>query len=257
MRKPPKPWKANELAILRKNFVKASKDALVRMIPGKTWAEIEKTAHKMGLRKLPPRPGATFGKLKVLYLFKKVDRAHDRFTRQAAKCRCECGNMKDVWVWELQNGSVASCGCTKLIHGHSGDRLYQVFRGMWTRCYNPKHMFYSNYGGRGVRICDEWLEDFQKFWDWAYENGYKDDGSLTIDRIDSNGIYEPSNCRWATRTAQTNNRRTTQFLTAFGETKSVGDWTRDPRCQVSYSVLYRRTQLRGWAHERAITEAAN
>lgn len=90
-------------------------------------------------------------------------------------------------------------------HGGSKTRLYRVWRGMKTRCYNANSKKYHHYGGRGIIICDEWLTSFAKFREWALTNGYTD--KLSIDRIDVNGNYEPSNCRWADDLTQRHNRR--------------------------------------------------
>lgn len=123
-------------------------------------------------------------------------------------CQCECGNTKSVDSFSLASGSSRSCGCSKVgnvKHGLHDTRLYRIYCGMKTRCYNPKVLHYKNYGGRGISICDEWLNSFKDFYDWAMANGYSDE--LSIDRINVNGNYEPSNCRWATNLEQARNKR--------------------------------------------------
>lgn len=156
------------------------------------------------------------------------------------RCKCECGNYKDTISKSLKNGDVKSCGClqketrkenakrlikTTIKHGMSDSRLYGIYHNMVSRCYRECINGYENYGGRGIRVCDEWLgkDGFINFMNWAIENGYNDE--LTIDRSDSNGDYEPSNCKWATRKAQANNTRATVFIEYNGERHSLTEWS--------------------------------
>jgi hypothetical protein len=122
---------------------------------------------------------------------------------------------------------------------------------MRSRCQNEKEACYPRYGGRGISVCPEWDQSYESFRNWAVSAGYRE--GLSIDRIDNAGNYEPSNCRWATRTEQSNNTRRNVMLTAFGETKNMTEWSMDPRCVVSFPALSLRIQRRGWDAERAIT----
>lgn len=112
----------------------------------------------------------------------------------------------------------------KFLPSHNGTntRLYGVWCAMKERCSNPHNKRYANYGGRGIKVCDEWLHDFSVFEAWSKANGYAD--KLTIDRIDGNGNYEPSNCRWVTQTVQNRNYSRNHNITYNGETHCIADW---------------------------------
>lgn len=149
-------------------------------------------------------------------------------------CRCDCGKEKEVPTKYLTSGDTKSCGCYRKeceiknlsqfwgkikTHGLSKTRIYQTWADMKDRCNNPNNNAYDSYGGRGIRVCDEWIIDFMNFYNWAMKNGYND--TLTIDRINVNGNYEPKNCRWVSWKIQGNNRRTTRKITIYGETKTA------------------------------------
>jgi hypothetical protein len=131
------------------------------------------------------------------------------------KCvaRCDCGNEKALFVCNIVSKKATSCGCEKdkktsdrfATHGKSKTRIYKIYKAMKYRCYNDKGEYYKLYGGRGIIICDEWLNDFQTFYNWSIANGYLE--NLSIDRKNVNGNYEPTNCRWATADEQAKNKR--------------------------------------------------
>lgn len=162
-----------------------------------------------------------FGKLKVI---KRVENTKDGLVQWL--CECECGEKTIVRTSYLNNGHTKSCGCFKIenktIHGDYKTKLYKVFLQMKDRCNNPNNTSYKNYGGRGIKVCEKWEEDFKLFKEWALQNGYKE--GLTIDRIDFNGNYEPNNCRWITNKEQQNNKTTNVFITYKGETKTLTQW---------------------------------
>lgn len=153
--------------------------------------------------------GKKFNRLTVLEMMPKTQR------RTFWKCRCDCGNITVVRSDSLQSGRTKSCGCWKkevdskkahLLHKHkmSDTRIYRTWQAMKARCYNPNDKRYKNYGGRGIVVCEQWRDDFRNFLEWALKNGYNNE--LTIDRINVNRNYEPSNCRWVNRKVQSNNR---------------------------------------------------
>lgn len=117
-------------------------------------------------------------------------------------CKCDCGNIKIVYGGNIKNGKSSSCGCfhkeelsrKSKTHGSSSNPIFSVWEGMKRRCYNKKYKQYKDWGGRGIKICEEWKNDPNKFIEWAINNGYND--KLCIDRINNDGDYEPSNCRW-------------------------------------------------------------
>lgn len=128
----------------------------------------------------------------------------------------------------------------------SHKRMYLIWFDMKRRCYQPQNKRYKRYGGRGIKVCDEWLENFQNFFDWSMENGYSD--NLTIDRIDGDLDYSPNNCRWADVYEQANNRSNNHYITYNGVTKTLKQWS--DYLGISYYVLRGRFH-RGWSVERA------
>lgn len=144
------------------------------------------------------------------------------------RCRCDCGQEHLASAADLTSGKVKSCGCRQGQRSHGLSRaqghkthLYRVWIAMKRRCDSPREKCYPSYGGRGIRICEEWAE-YPAFHEWAISHGYQQ--GLTIDRINNDGNYEPENCRWVSMGEQVNNRRNNKFLTYQGETKTFGQW---------------------------------
>ncbi len=148
-------------------------------------------------------------------------------------CKCDCGNIIIARGNHLRSGNVKSCGCLRGIenknrakHNMSRSTIYNTYHGMIKRCYLKSNNSYARYGGRGIRVCDEWMDKqngFDNFYKWALESGYKQ--GLSIDRIDVNGNYEPSNCKWATAKEQANNRSNTPHIEHEGETHTPSEWS--------------------------------
>lgn len=170
--------------------------------------------------------------------------------RYRALFLCECGNKKEIRTEYVKSGKTKHCGCMiskgwHRTHGLCGTKIYHVWEVMKCRCYLKSSKDYANYGGRGIVICDEW-KDPKVFCDWAMANGYKE--GLSIDRINNNGNYEPSNCRWVDNFAQANNKRNNLRISYKGETKTLAQWCNE------LEIPYKRTHLRlrrGWDVERA------
>lgn len=154
--------------------------------------------------------------------------------------RCDCGNVREMILSKFKRKEVHSCGCIGTLkgaenqnhkHGMSRTRIYNVYRDMYNRCYNPDDISYPNYGEIGIKICDEWLgnDGVINFCNWAYENGYKeaDRGRCTLDRVEVDGDYSPDNCRWTTMKVQSNNKRNNLYYTIDGQTKTLSEWCDD------------------------------
>lgn len=142
------------------------------------------------------------------------------------RCKCDCGEIKDVRADHLTDGRSRSCGCSKKENHpwiYKGNpwrgRLNRIYGNMLRRCYDERSDNYSRYGGRGITVCEAWRNSFDSFADWAYTNGYEK--GLTIDRIDNDLVYSPDNCRWATKQEQNHNKRNNVVLMIDGERYTV------------------------------------
>ncbi len=178
----------------------------------------------------------------------------DKRNKIMYKCQCDCGNIVIVNGNNLRSGNSKSCGCLNhkpnkhnFKHGKIRTRLYRIHHGMKDRCYNINGRDYNTYGHRNIVVCDEWLNDFMNFYNWAINNGYKD--NLTIDRIDVNGNYEPSNCRWVDMKTQQNNKRNNIILTYNGKTQTLTQWVNE--LDLEYSTVKGR-HYRGWSDKECL-----
>ena len=166
--------------------------------------------------------GEVHNHLKIIDYVKKEECG---IMRKFYKCECTCGNIVDIRCHFVLNGQNVSCGCCNnngnyKVKGLSNTPLYKVWAAMKDRCYNPNNQNYHSYGGRGIRICDDWLiynsktktnDGFLNFYNWAMNNGYSK--GLSIDRIDVDGNYDPNNCQWTTMNKQGKNRRNSKYIT--------------------------------------------
>lgn len=169
-------------------------------------------------------------------------------------CKCDCGKVFETWGGCLKTGDTKSCGCLndekrrgRKTHGKSKSRLYSIYSSMKQRCYNTKLRAYKRYGGRGITICKEWENSFNSFQSWAESNGYKED--LTIERIDNNGNYEPSNCKWANKKEQARNRNTSKRLEYKGQIYTYAEWGEFKG--LTSSIISARIR-NGWSIEKTL-----
>lgn len=137
-------------------------------------------------------------------------------------------------------------------HGLSRHPIMATYNGMRNRCYSDKSISYKHYGGRGISICDEWVNDFMAFYNWSIANGWAQ--SLQIDRIDVNGNYGPDNCRWVTDKQQQRNRRSNRYITYEGVTRSMAEWAEVKG--LNYHTLQQRLDLRGWPMDKVFIKAS-
>lgn len=200
--------------------------------------------------------GERFGKLVA------VEETGKKNGKSVWLCNCDCGAQTEVLRNNLVSGITKSCGCLRkeasteraTKHGHTThtDRSseYESWQGMKNRCKNPSHMSWPRYGGRGIKVCPQWVDSFETF---LKDMGPKPTEEHSIDRIDNDGNYEPGNCRWATSEEQHFNRADTVLVTARGKTMNVREWAEE----TGLNERTIRTRIRkGWDHERAVSTPA-
>lgn len=209
--------------------------------------------------KYEDRIGKKFGRLTILSYNPKNHRG--RYV-----CQCECGKIKEVDSSQLVSGRIRSCGCLareltsqrsignkySSKHQKNKTRLYQIWLDMKQRCYNPKQKVYKWYGAKGIKICDEWLDSYTTFEKWCLENGYSE--TLTIDRINSKGNYEPNNCRWVDTKTQARNKKSTILITHNGKTQCLKDWCIE--LNKNYPTIVNRIH-NGWQPKAALLVPKN
>ena len=203
--------------------------------------------------------GEMFGRLVVI---KEVEprQQYKKGKVRRFLCQCDCGNTTTVDIYHLIHGKIKSCGCYKkeqsLMAAKSqkfpkhmtSSRLYTIWNGVKSRCYVKTSTPYKKYGAKGITMCDEWKNDFVSFYNWSIENGYAD--NLTLDRINGEGNYEPSNCRWVSYTKQANNTKANVFLTLNGESHTLTEWSR--LLNINFTTLQNR-RSKGWDDAKVLT----
>lgn len=190
-----------------------------------------------------------FGKLTV------IQRAEGNYKRPYYFCKCDCGKTIILEGRKLSSGNTKSCGCLhkqQLIarnykHGCRNTRLYAIWLNMKQRC-SSSNLRYKSWQGRGITVCSSWEKSFENFKAWAESNGYKE--NLTIDRINVNGNYEPSNCKWITKQEQQFNKTNTRYFEYKGQRKCLAEWAK--LFAINKHTLYNRIYNLGWSIEKAL-----
>jgi hypothetical protein len=176
--------------------------------------------------------------------------------RSSARCRCSCGTWKTVLLSNLSSGKTVSCGCFRRdwasdnsrTHGRSKTPEHGIWLGIKRRCLDPTNPAYDRYGGRGITICERWLQ-FENFY---ADMGPRPEPSLSIDRVKNDLGYSPDNCIWATRKEQANNTRRNVILTHNGQTMTASQWV--PVVGISSSTITQRKRVLDWTDERTLTQ---
>ena len=197
-------------------------------------------------RQIKDLTGLKFGNLTVISNYGKIKGS------TYWQCQCDCGKIKIMNHYNLLNGKSTSCGClkgqkiskNKSTHDKTNTKIYKLWLGIKARCNNINNPKYKNYGGRGIKVCNEWQNDFMSFYNWATNNGYNENaeyGKCTIERIDVNGDYEPSNCTFKNLKEQANNRTTNVFIEYNGENHTLKQWSEI--LNLNYKAVFNRYHL--------------
>jgi len=187
--------------------------------------------------------GQVFNSLTVLRLAGRSNRGLNSWV-----CRCICGVIKTIQQSHLRSGSTKSCGCQLGTHRLSKTDEYHIWQTMKARCYNPNNHKYKRYGGRGIAVCDRWLQSFENF---IADMGKRPSTSHSLDRINNDGDYTPQNCRWATPKEQARNTQTNRLITLNGVTRTLVEWRE--YYGLSVTQLEYRMYHAGWSAEKALT----
>ena len=209
-------------------------------------------------KKVEVTEGQKYGRLTIIKEVSPIG------SKRRILCKCDCGNRKEYPMDRVIHRRTQSCGCIRkemfLIHRNNNgtsvypkeatdSKLYKIWNSIKCRCYTISSGAYFKYGAKGIRMCDEWKNDFMAFYNWALANGYSDE--LTIDRIDYRGNYEPSNCRWADIRTQANNKSNVRKYEYNDELHTMTEWSEI--MNINYGALWERLNVLGWSIEKALT----
>ena len=219
------------------------------------------------MKSIQLQKGQKFGRLTIInldHIKEYINPKGIKSNKEFYLCKCDCGNNFIAFKECLKKNKDVSCGCLAKEKSKNNNfkkhglywknkRLNSILSGMKKRCYNNKNYCYKRYGGKGIKICDEWLDKdngFVNFYNWSIANGYEE--NLTIDRIDNNGNYEPSNCRWADFKTQCRNRTSNHLITYNGETHCLIEWCE--KLNMSFGCLFARIERQKLSIEEAFNK---
>lgn len=211
---------------------------------------------KEGWRKSKVKIGKKFGRL---ILKEIIPGKTNNKIRQKGKFQCDCGNIVTKELFKVSSGNTSSCGCLRKeelgnrsrTHGYGNSILLIKLHSAISRCHNINNSKYMSYGGRGIKVCDEWRKNPTLFVEWALENGWHEGMKCELDRKDENYHYCSDNCRLATRKEGLISSKNNRQLLAWGEIKSILHWSKDKRCNMDIENIHNRLSL-GWSTEDAI-----
>ena len=242
---PGQKWTNEEIEFVKAKFDLMSTEDIAVAI-NKSQKAVQNRIKLLNLTKYQPKIGD------VLHNRKALDvsiQNNGRQNKTMIKVLCACDREKYITITDFKLGKFQNCNYCKDMKGdikarvanrNKDDykRIYRIYKAIHTRCYNPKAQGYQYYGGKGVKMCQLWIDDFNEFYNWSLANNYSIE--YTVDRINVQADYSPENCRWVDKYTQANNKSDNVHLTIFNETKTMAEWSRDDRCLVTYNILASR-----------------
>lgn len=200
--------------------------------------------------------GEKINRLTILEEIESVKAPNCNKTYRRIRCKCDCGDIRDYYYHAVKSGKTSSCGCYQReatserskTHGMKGTKTYATWMCMRSRCGNENDQDFYNYGARGIKVCERWQKSFENFLE---DMGERPEG-FTLDRINSNGDYEPNNCRWATLKEQARNKSTNRRVTYGGQTKTFTEWVE--LFGEKYSTLWYKCKNANWDTTKVFNE---